>query len=91
MKKIIIIVSTLILVAAIAIPLALPAFAKDGDEEINVMGSSPISWEDAAKSAIEETSKTYRISSAKVEKLNVLVGDGKITQYQAYLEITLEE
>jgi hypothetical protein len=88
MKKIIIIVSTLILVAAIAIPLALPAFASPSGGKINVVGTSSVSWEEAAKTAIETAAPSLRdITGAEVKKFDLTVADGKVTAYRAYLTI----
>ena len=55
---------------------------------IEVIGASDKSWEDAAKNAIEEASKSVRgITGADVQNLTATVKDGKIVKYKASVKI----
>jgi flavin-binding protein dodecin len=57
---------------------------------IELVGSSPTSWEDAAKSAVEKASKTLDdIRIAEVTKLDIRVEDGKMT-YRARLTVSFK-
>ena len=53
---------------------------------IDLVGSSPTSWEDAATSAIERASKSLRdLRIAEVNKLDIKIEDGKPMQFRAKL------
>jgi flavin-binding protein dodecin len=55
---------------------------------VELIGSSPKSWEDATKNAIEESAKTVRsIKSVHVERLTVKVEKNKIVEYRAVVKI----
>ena len=48
-----------------------------------VIGTSPNSWEEAARNAVKMTSKSLRdLRIAEVTKLDVKVEDGKITKFR---------
>jgi flavin-binding protein dodecin len=48
-----------------------------------VIGTSPNSWEEAARNAVKAAAKTLRdLRIAEVTKLDVKVEDGKITQFR---------
>jgi flavin-binding protein dodecin len=55
-----------------------------------IIGSSPKSWDDAVKNALERANKTLRgLTGIEVTKMNAAVGKGgKITEYRAHIRIT---
>ena len=56
---------------------------------IEVLAASPTSWEDAAKAAVEEASKTVRgIRSIYVENFQASVRDGAIDNFRVNAKIT---
>jgi len=57
----------------------------------DVIGTSPNSWEDAAKNAVKTASKSLRdLRIAEVTKLDVKVEDGKITQFRTRLSLSFK-
>lgn len=49
---------------------------------IEVIATSPVSFDDAVKKAVEEVSKTIKnVDSVYVENMKVHVKDGKISSY----------
>ena len=51
---------------------------------IRIIGSSPTSWEEAAKSAVEEAAAHLEdLRVAEVELLDLRMQDGKVTEYRA--------
>jgi flavin-binding protein dodecin len=55
---------------------------------IEVIGSSDKSWEDAARNAVEEASKTVRgITGVDVQNLTATVKDGKIVKYKSSVKV----
>ncbi len=58
---------------------------------IEVLSSSPESWEDATKKAVEKASETVKgIRSIYIKEQNAVVNDGKITQFRVNAKITFE-
>ena len=58
---------------------------------IELVGSSPISWEDAAKNAVETASKTLRdLRIAEVKELDLKIEEGKIIAYRARLQLSFK-
>jgi flavin-binding protein dodecin len=58
---------------------------------IDVIGSSPVSWEEAAKSAIETASKSLRdLRIAEVEQLDLKIEDGRVVAYRARLQLSFK-
>jgi len=56
---------------------------------IEVMASSPNSWEDAAAQAVAEASKTLKgIRSVYVKEQSAVVTDNKISEYRVNLKIS---
>ena len=56
-----------------------------------VIGTSKVSWEDAAKNAITVASKTLRdLRIAEVSKLDMKVEDGKIAAYRARVQLSFK-
>lgn len=56
-----------------------------------VIGSSPISWEDAAKNAVAVASKTLRdLRIAEVAKLDMKVEDGAVVAFRARILLSFK-
>lgn len=61
---------------------------------IELVGTSPESWEDAARNAVSQASATLRnVTGVDVVNQTAVVEDGAITEYRADVKITfvLEE
>ena len=53
---------------------------------IEIIGSSPATWEDAAKKAVETAAKTLKdIRVAEVKELDMQVEEGKVVAYRVKL------
>jgi flavin-binding protein dodecin len=51
---------------------------------VRLIGSSPTSWEEAAKAALEEAAKHLEdLRVAEVEQLDVRMKDNKVVEYRA--------
>jgi flavin-binding protein dodecin len=58
---------------------------------IELVGTSPISWEEAAKSAVETASKSLKdLRIAEVIKLDMTVENGKIASYRARINVSFK-
>lgn len=58
---------------------------------IEVLANSPTSWEDAAKVAVAEASKTVKnIRSVYVQDQSATVKDGNIENFRVNVKITFE-
>lgn len=58
---------------------------------VDVIGTSPNSWEEAARSAIEMASQSLRdLRIAEVAKMDVKVEDGRITQFRTRLSLSFK-
>jgi flavin-binding protein dodecin len=58
---------------------------------IEIVGSSPDSWEKAAQSAIETASKSLRdLRVAEVEALDVNLENGKIAAFRTKLKVSFK-
>ena len=56
-----------------------------------LVGTSPKSWEDAAKNAVETASGTLReLRIAEVTKLDMKVEDGKVVAYRARVSLSFK-
>jgi dodecin len=56
-----------------------------------IIGSSPISWEDAAKRAIETAAKSLRdLRVAEIGKLDVKLEGGKVVAYRARITLSFK-
>jgi len=56
-----------------------------------VIGTSPDSWEAAAKNAVETAAKSLRdLRVGEVMKLDVTIEDGKVTAYRARVNISFK-
>jgi flavin-binding protein dodecin len=57
----------------------------------DVIGTSPNSWEDAARTAVKTASKSLRdLRIAEVTKLDVKVEDGKVVQFRTRLSLSFK-
>ena len=57
----------------------------------DVIGTSPNSWEEAARNAVKAAAKTLRdLRIAEVTKLDVKVEDGKLTQFRTRLSLSFK-
>ncbi|HXZ22111.1 MAG TPA: dodecin family protein [Pseudolabrys sp.] len=58
---------------------------------IELVGTSPESWEKAAKSAVDRASKTLRdLRVAEVVELDIQLKDGKFEAYRAKLKVSFK-
>jgi flavin-binding protein dodecin len=56
-----------------------------------VIGTSSNSWEDAARNAVSTASSSLRdLRIAEIEKLDVKIENGKITQFRARLALSFK-
>jgi hypothetical protein len=56
-----------------------------------VIGTSPDSWEDAARHAVETASRTLRdLRVGEIVKLDVTIEDGRVTLYRARVNISFK-
>jgi len=58
---------------------------------IELVGTSDVSWEEAAKSAVETASKTLKnLRIAEINKLDMKVEDGKVVAYRARVSVSFK-
>ena len=58
---------------------------------IELVGVSDNSWEEAAKTAVENASKTLREARiAEVKKLDMKIENGKVVSYRARLNLSFK-
>jgi flavin-binding protein dodecin len=58
---------------------------------IELVGSSPNSWEEAARNAVETASKSLRdLRIAEVAKLDMKVEDGKVAAFRARVNLSFK-
>ena len=58
---------------------------------IDLVGSSPTSWEEAAKNAVEMASKSLRdLRVAEIDKLDMKVEEGKVTAFRARVKLSFK-
>ena len=56
-----------------------------------IIGTSPTSWEDAARLAVETAAKTLRdLRIAEVSKLDMKVENGKVVAYRARVSLSFK-
>jgi dodecin len=67
---------------------------KSGDSVYRItelVGTSNVSWEDAAKNAVETAAGSLRdLRVAEVSKLDVTVENGKVTSYRARVALSFK-
>ncbi|MHB8896263.1 MAG: dodecin family protein [Candidatus Geothermincolia bacterium] len=58
---------------------------------IELIGSSPTSWEDAAKNAVESAGKSLKeLRIAEIAELDMKMEDGKVTAYRARVKVSFK-
>ena len=58
---------------------------------IELVGTSDVSWEDAAKNAVETASKSLKnLRIAEVGKLDMKIEDGKVAAYRARVTVSFK-
>ncbi|MBK5093689.1 MAG: dodecin domain-containing protein [Actinobacteria bacterium] len=58
---------------------------------IEIVGSSPTSWEEAAKAAVEMASASLKdLRVAEVTKLDLKIEDGKVAAYRARVNVSFK-
>ena len=73
---------------AVAQNAALPESVYD---VIEIIGTSTVSWEDAAKNAVEEAAKHLRdLRVAEVVEKDLVLRDGKVEAYRAKLKLSFK-
>lgn len=56
-----------------------------------VIGTSPDSWEDAARNAVETAARTLRdLRVGEIVRLDVTIEDGHVTTYRARVNISFK-
>ena len=56
-----------------------------------IIGTSPVSWEEAAKNAVETAAKALRdLRVAEVCKLNMKVDGGKVVEYRTRVSLSFK-
>jgi dodecin len=56
-----------------------------------IIGTSRVSWEEAAKNAVETAAQSLReLRVAEVEKLDMTIDDGKVTAYRARVSLSFK-
>jgi flavin-binding protein dodecin len=57
----------------------------------DIIGTSSVSWEDAARSAVETAARTLRdLRVAEVNKLDMKVENGKVVAYRARVALSFK-
>ena len=58
---------------------------------VELIGTSPDSWEKAANSVVEEAAKHLRdLRVAEVAELDLVIEDGKVTAYRTKLKVSFK-
>lgn len=58
---------------------------------VEVVGSSPTSWEDAARAGVESAAKTLRdLRVAEITKLDMKIEGGKVVAYRARVSMSFK-
>ena len=58
---------------------------------VDLVGTSEVSWEDAAKNAVETASKSLReLRIAEVTKLDMKVENGKVIAYRSRVKLSFK-
>ena len=58
---------------------------------IELVGTSPTSWEEAAKNAVETASKSLKdLRVAEISKLDMKVEEGRVTAYRARVNLSFK-
>ena len=58
---------------------------------VELVGASKVSWEDAAKKAVETAAKTLQdLRVAEIVKLDMTLADGKVATYRARVNLSFK-
>ncbi len=58
---------------------------------IELIGTSPISWEEAAKSAVETATKSLKdLRIAEIIEFDMKVEEGKVSAYRAKVKVSFK-
>jgi len=58
---------------------------------VELVGSSPTSWEDAAKNAVETASKTLKdLRIAEITQMDMKIENGRVTAYRAKVNLSFK-
>ena len=58
---------------------------------VELVGSSKLSWEEAAKNAVETAGKSLKnLRIAEINKLDMVVEDGKVASYRARVSLSFK-
>ncbi len=58
---------------------------------VELVGTSPTSWEEAARQVIETSTKSLRdLRIAEVDKLDMRIENGKIVEYRARVKLSFK-
>ncbi len=58
---------------------------------VDVVGTSPKSWEEAAKNAVETASKTLRdLRVAEIAKFDLKIENGKVAAFRARVSLSFK-
>ncbi len=58
---------------------------------VELVGSSDVSWEEAAKNAVETAGKSLKnLRIAEINKLDVVVENGKVASYRARVSLSFK-
>lgn len=58
---------------------------------IELVGTSDVSWEDAAKNAVETAGKSLKnLRIAEIVKLDMKIDNGKVTAYRARVNLSFK-
>ena len=58
---------------------------------IELVGTSEVSWEDAAKQAIDEANKSLRgLRIAEIKQMDVRLDDGEIVEYRVRVNVSFK-
>jgi len=58
---------------------------------IELVGTSEVSWEDAAKNAVEKASESLRdLRVAEISELDMKVENGKVTAYRSRVKLSFK-
>ena len=76
-------------------PAAKKTVSKDSENGVykivEIVGSSSVSWEDAARVAVESAAKTLRdMRVAEVVKLDLKIDNGKVVAYRARVSMSFQ-
>jgi flavin-binding protein dodecin len=58
---------------------------------VELVGTSPTSWEEAAKNAVEAASRSLKeLRIAEIKELDMRIEDGKVTAYRARINVSFK-